>query len=926
VPLTLSILLLLAGAALPALLGRLPGLTPARVAGLVCAGALALLLLPVPAVMQGGVHAEFLPWLGAVGLDWSLRMDGYGLLFALLVCGLGLLVIVYAAYYLGGHEPRGRFFGLLLLFMASMLGVVLAGNLLLLVLFWEMTGLSSFLLIGFWRDQEQARQGARLALFVTGAGGLALLGGALLLGHIVGSYELDRVLASGDQIRGHALYPVALVLVLAGAFSKSAQFPFHFWLPHAMAAPTPVSAYLHSAAMVKAGVYLLGRLHPALSGTETWFWLVAGAGAATLLLGSFIALYRHDLKGLLAYSTISHLGLITLLFGMDRPLATVAAVFHIVNHAVFKASLFMSAGIIDHETGTRDMRRLGGLARLLPRTTALAVIAAAAMAGVPLLNGFLSKEMFFQQALEVGGSGLRAYALPLLATLASVFTVAYSARFVHDVFFGAGPRQIDRVPHEPPVWMSVPVGLLAVLCLAVGLAPALIVGPLLEVAAGSLLPGPVPEFSLAVWHGFNLPLAMSLVALAGGAALYFARRFVFDLHSHVPSAFNGRALTERIVQRLTERSRWLLASIDDGTLRRYLLWLVAGAALAGFAGFSGSPLSGTAPRQPVDVAGIAGLALMGIAAMATAAWHGHRVRAVIALAVCGLMVTLAFARLSSPDLALTQLLVEMASLLLLLGALRYFPQRVAEPASPRRLRDLLLAGAGGGGIGLLCFAMLTRPFTSISGYYLDEARPAAGGYNVVNVILVDFRGYDTLGEVTVLLIAAVAVLAMLRSIEVAEPPGDGQGGPVLQEQPVLMLQQAARALLPLALLLSVYLFLRGHNAPGGGFIGGLVAALAIAMLWLARGLPTDTDALRRTLTWLLSLGLLCAALTGVGSFAFNAPFLTSAFGHAHVSVLGEIELATVLFFDLGVFLVVVGMVLAVLAAVGQLSRPPAERL
>ena len=319
----------------------------------------------------------------------------------MLVSGMGLLVIVYARYYLSADDPAARFYSLLLGFMGAMLGVVVSGNLVQLVVFWELTSVFSFLLIGYWTHRKDARRGARMAFTVTATGGLALLAGVLILGHIVGSFELDAVLQAGDVVRAHPLYPLALGLVLLGALTKSAQFPFHFWLPHAMAAPTPVSAYLHSATMVKAGVFLLARLWPVLSGTDAWFWIVGGAGLATLLLGAYAAMFQNDLKGLLAYSTISHLGLITLLLGLNSPLAAVAAVFHMMNHATFKASLFMSVGIIDHESGTRDMRRLDGLFRFMPITGTLAIVACAAMAGVPLLNGFLSKEMFFAETVFV---------------------------------------------------------------------------------------------------------------------------------------------------------------------------------------------------------------------------------------------------------------------------------------------------------------------------------------------------------------------------------------------------------------------------------------------------------------------------------------------------------------------------------------------
>src|SRR5690606_4004970 len=328
-----------------------------------------------------------------------------------------------------------------------------------------------------------------------------------------------------DQVRGHALYPTALVLVLLGALTKSAQFPFHFWLPHAMAAPTPVSAYLHSATMVKAGVFLLARLWPALAGTPEWFWIVGGAGLATLLLGAYSAMFPNDLKGLLAYSTISHLGLSTLLLGLNSPLAAVAAVFHMMNHATFKASLFMSVGIIDHETGTRDMRRLDGLYRSMPITGTLAIVACGAMAGVPLVNGFLSKEMFFAETVFVSASPWIEHGLPLLAMVAGVFAVVYALRFGHDVFFGPPARDLPSAPHEPPHWMRVPVELLVLACLVVGMLPAWSVGAYLAAAARPVVGGELPVYSLAVWHGLNTPFVMSLVALGGGIALYTVLRW-----------------------------------------------------------------------------------------------------------------------------------------------------------------------------------------------------------------------------------------------------------------------------------------------------------------------------------------------------------------------------------------------------------------
>ena len=472
---------------------------------------------------RGASFASFCHGFPSLGLDISLRLDGFSWLFTILVTGIGFLVVLYARYYMSPEDPVPRFFSFFLAFMGAMLGIVLSGNLIQLVFFWELTSLFSFLLIGYWHHKPTARDGARMALTITAAGGLCLFFGVLLLGHIVGSYDLDRVLESGRAIRTSPLYLPALILILLGALTKSAQFPFHFWLPHAMAAPTPVSAFLHSATMVKAGVFLL--IAP-----------VAGSGGHRCLVqscrhrrrrapcfsGAYAAIFQQDLKGLLAYSTISHLGLITLLLGLGSPLAAVAAIFHTINHATFKASLFMAAGIIDHEAGTRDIRRLSGLYRFMPITATLAMVAAAAMAGVPLLNGFLSKEMFFAEAAENHVNTILDHSLPYVATLASMFSVAYSLRFIHGVFFGPAPRDLPRTPHEPPHWMRFPVEFLVLACVVVGVIPALTIGPFLASAVRSVLGPETPAYSLALWHGFTLPLLMSVIALLGGIILYRA--------------------------------------------------------------------------------------------------------------------------------------------------------------------------------------------------------------------------------------------------------------------------------------------------------------------------------------------------------------------------------------------------------------------
>jgi multicomponent K+:H+ antiporter subunit A len=922
--LPIAILVPLAGAWLPAVLSRAFRIDPAYTTAAMVGLALAIVLAQAGPALEGGTLVQTWLWMPALGFNASFRLDGFGLLFALLILVIGLLVVLYARYYLGPADSQERFFGLLLLFMGAMLGIVLAENLLLLVTFWELTSLSSFLLIGFWRHEPEARRGARLALMVTGAGGLALLAGVLLLGHVVGSYELTQVLASGALIKAHPLYELILVLVLLGAFTKSAQFPFHFWLPHAMAAPTPVSAYLHSATMVKAGIFLLGRLFPALAGTETWFFVVSGVGLTTQLFASYVALFRHDLKGLLAYSTVSHLGLITLLFGLGTPLGEIAAVFHIINHAVFKASLFMAAGIVDHETGTRDMRRLSGLARFMPWTAALATIAAGAMAGVPLLNGFLSKEMFFAESFQVQWLGSWYWLMPVAATLTGIFTVAYSTRFVHDVFFGPPPQGLPKTPHEPPRWMKVPVEVLVGLCLLVGLTPAITVDPLLRAAATAVLQAPLPEFSLKLWHGFNLPLLMSVVAFVGGVLVYFTRRYHFDLHGYQARLVDGRALSEIAVARTVRGARWLVERVANGSLQRYVLLLVLAALALGISGARGLVPTGPVAMTPPDALAVLLTVALTLTALAATVLHARRLLAVILVGVVGLVVSLAFVRFSAPDLALTQLLVEIVTVILLLLAMYFLPAETPRDSTPlRRGRDALLAVAGGGAVATLAWALLTRPLDTIAWYYLENAKPAGGGYNVVNVILVDFRGFDTLGEITVLGIAAVGIVALLQGLKLDAPGVDWEGRAWAGERYPLMLRVLSRPLLPLALLVSAYLFLRGHNAPGGGFIAGLVTGTAIILQYVAYGSAWARERLPWSYSNVISVGLLIATLTGVASWAFGAPFLTSTFGYVTWPVVGKFELASAMAFDLGIYLAVVGVVLVIIGRLGGLSGPEA---
>jgi len=918
---------------------------PAAVAGIATLAALLLAIAQFGSIRAGEVVTERFAWLPQSGLDLVWRMDGLAWLFTVMVLGIGLLVLLYARYYMSRRDPVARFFAYMLAFMGAMLGVVLSGNLIQLVVFWELTSLASLLLIGYWQERNDARRGARMAFTVTTAGGLCLLAGMLILGHIAGSYDLDVVLAAAARIQQHALYPAALVLIALGALTKSAQFPFHFWLPHAMAAPTPVSAYLHSATMVKAGIFLLMRLWPVLSGTPEWTWIIGGAGVCTMLLGSFFAIFQHDMKGLLAYSTISHLGLITVLLGIGTPLSVVAAVFHTMNHAVFKASLFMAVGIVDHETGTRDMRILRGLRQAMPRTAALAIVASAAMAGVPLLNGFLSKEMFFSEAALVGGT--EDWSLAVAATLMGIFSVAYSLRFI-SVFFGPLARDIEHPVHEPPRWMRFPVECLVLLCIGVGVLPERTVGAVLAVAAHAILGARMPAYDLAIWHGLNLPLAMSAGALAGGLVFYIVlrRRANLRARSKVPvlHRLKGAQAYESCMLALGVAADTLMRWTGTRRLQPQFRVIVAMLVLA--------PLMLAAPLPavaPLDLAGVdlpfALLWLIGATCAVAAAWKAkyHRLAALVLVGGTGIVTSITFLWLSAPDLALTQLMVETVTTVLVLLGLRWLPPRFpprgltrVAPVSTqwRRTRDLLLAVLGGGALASITHVVLTRPAPdTISDFYVRRALPEGGGANVVNVLLVDFRGFDTMGEITVLGAVALSVYALLRRFRpapesVAIPLQQASDvDPAVRETParqasggyLLVAGVYMRFLLPVMGVIAAYFFMRGHNLPGGGFVAGLIFAAALIVQYMVAGTDWVEDRLRlRPHRW-IAVGLATACSTGLGAWLLGYPFLTSHTAHLSLPLLGEIHVPSAFVFDLGVFLVVVGATMLILVALAHQS-------
>ncbi len=889
---------------------------------------LVLLLSQAPDVFNGKTIIQTWPWLTQVGIDFSFRLDALGLLFSLLITGIGTLIYIYAYYYLSPKNSLSKLYVLLMLFMAAMLGISLSNNLILLLIFWELTSISSFLLVGYWSNYDAAQRGSRMALTITGMGGLCMLGGFVLLAQITGTYQIDQILTMGSQIQQHPLFVPTLLLILMGAFTKSAQFPFHFWLPNAMAAPTPVSAYLHSATMVKAGIFLLARLLPIFAGAALYHNLVTFIGLFTLCMAAFFAIFKEDLKGLLAYSTISHLGLIVCLLGIGSPLAVAAAIFHIINHATFKAALFMIAGIIDHESGTRDLRKLSGLWQLLPFTATLTMITAASMAGVPLTNGFLSKEMFFTELLA-NLTGPVMIVSAIIATFAGIFAVAYSVRLVHGVFFD-GPLGKDvpnKEAHEPPFGMRAPATLLAALCILVGLFPALLVEHIVNSTARASIQNTAFEGThLAIWHGLNAPLLMSVIALLGGLVFYFAlakggklRRIDLD---PLLGRLQGKVLFDLFLKHLLLSSRKFRRFTENGKLQSYLLWILIFSVAIVIVPFWLQGI-GTGSRELVHAPVIAiVLWLLLFSACWMMLWfHHERIKAVLISGAVGLVVTMVFICFSAPDLALTQITVDVVTTVLLLMSLSLLPQLTPyESSVSRRWRDALIAIIAGLGIAWISWLIMTRDHNSISWFFMQQSIPLGGGTNVVNVILVDFRGFDTFGEITVLGIAAIGTLCMMDGMR-AHGTTITQGLTYRFNPSPLMFRITSSWILPLALVVSLYIFLRGHNLPGGGFIAGLITSLALVIQYIALGQDRAEQLIgaksgRLYEVW-IGIGLTIAGLTGIAAWLWGRPFLTSAHIYVSPPILGEMHLASAALFDTGVYITVVGATMLMISVLGD---------
>lgn len=743
--------------------------------------------------IRGGEAIEYsLPWIPSMDVHFTVYADGLSMLFALLITGIGALVVLYSIFYLSKlTEAIHRFYVYLLMFMGAMLGVVLSDNLIVLYGFWELTSISSFLLIAFWYKREKSRYGAQKSMLITMFGGFAMLAGFVLLYLMSGTFSIREIIAKLDLVSSHALFLPTMILVLLGAFTKSAQFPFHIWLPDAMEAPTPVSAYLHSATMVKAGIYLVARLTPIFGGSAEWFWFISGIGLITLIWGSISAVKQTDLKAILAFSTISQLGLIMSLIGLGSAaiyygysgqseyytLAMTAAVFHLINHATFKGALFMVAGIVDHETGTRDIRKLGGLASLMPITFTCALIGSLSMAGLPPFNGFLSKEMFFTgmlRAAEMDVFSMDTWGVlfPVIAWIASVFTFIYSFIFVFRTFTGKKKLdQLTTIPHEAPLGMLLSPAVLVSLVIIFGLFPDILSFSLIEPALSAIYPsimaaGDRFHVQIAFWHGLTMELIMTIGVVIIGGALFLALRRWIGWYGRIPRKLALNALYDGGLTGIERLSSRVTRSYMTGSVRDYLVYifgfmiLVVGFLLlrTGALDFIGH---GSYANITLYEALLAGVTMM---AAIAALFARDRLILIILVGSVGYMATLFFVLFRAPDLALTQMIVETVSVSLFLLCFYHLPKLKKEMSTTYfRLGNLLIS------IGVGLVVMITalcasgaRLFDSIADYYVANSHDLGGGNNVVNVILVDFRGFDTMLEITVLGIASLGIYAMIK--------------------------------------------------------------------------------------------------------------------------------------------------------------------
>ncbi|WP_431946274.1 Na+/H+ antiporter subunit A [Micromonospora marina] len=885
------------------------------------AAALIWALTRTEPVRAGRPVVETVTWVPQLGLDLALRMGTLSWLLVLLVGGVGALVLAYSARYFRTGDPGlGRFAAVFVAFAGAMLGLVVSDDLLLLYVFWELTTVFSYLLIGSDPTERASRRAAMQALLVTTLGGLAMLAGFVMLGQHAGSYRWSEI--AGNLPEGGYL-TVALVLVLLGVTSKSAIFPFSFWLPRAMAAPTPVSAYLHAAAMVKAGVFLAALMGPAVGQATVWRGVLLAGGLTTLFLGGWTALRQTDLKLLLAYGTVSQLGLLMVILGAGTRDTALAGAAMLLAHALFKATLFLVVGVVDHAAGTRDLRELSGLGRRAPVLAAVAGLAAASMAGLPPLIGFVAKEAALEAFLHGGTTEL----VVLAGVVAgSALTVAYTARFLWGAF-AAKPGVAETRPHRIEPAFIGPAAVLALAGLAVGvLAP--VVDRVLAPYADQF-PTADPGYHLALWHGLTPALGLSALAVAAGLGLFL---LLHRRRPHLPRLpFDGTTGYDRIAGAVDRAAVELTGATQRGSLPFYLgVILLVLIVLPGGAVLAGAPWARRFQLWDTPLQAVAGAVI--VVAALVAARARRRLTAMILVGVTGYGTALMFILHGAPDLALTQFLVETVTIVMFVLVLRRLPRRFsARPIrASRRLRVALGVAVGVVTAGMAYVAAGSRTAVPVSAGFPEEAVSYGGGKNVVNVTLVDIRAWDTMGEIAVLVVAATGVASLIfrrsRALDLRSGiPGAGRQqssrprwlttGATTRQQSVI-LQVVTRLLFHAILLFSIYLLFSGHNAPGGGFAAGLVAGLGLAVRYLAGGRTELNGAAPVDAGLVLGAGLFVAVGTGVVAMLLGGEFLQSATLDLHLPVLGHVHFVTSVFFDVGVYLIVVGLVLDILRSLG----------
>jgi multicomponent Na+:H+ antiporter subunit A len=931
-----------------------------------------LLFQHAPVYSGDGAVAEVVPWIPGLQLELAFRMDALAWVMSLLVLGVGSLVLVYCArYFKEKDEDLGGFGAQLLAFAGAMFGLVVADDLLLLFIFWELTTILSYLLIGFARTRLAARRSALQALMVTTAGGLAMLVGLIMLGQAAGSYRISAILQQApDLVNGTsaAMVSAAVVLILVGAITKSALVPFHFWLPGAMAAPTPVSAYLHAAAMVKAGIYLVARLAPGFAGTSYWQPVVLGLGLATMLVGGYRALRQTDIKLILAYGTVSQLGFLTMVVGLGTPDAALAGLAMLLAHGLFKATLFLVVGIIDHQSGTRDVTKLSGVFRSSRALGIVAAIGAASMAGVPLLGGFVAKESVLEAFVHhAGNADAGGWGMVVLAglVLGSVLTFAYSARFMWGAF--ATKSGIDPTPFKAikPSFLAAPA-ILSLLTIVYGLWPVPVDAWVQPYAAlfASTAPdaGTAAEQAghLALWHGFTPALGLTALTFALGLAMYFGRNAVARVQSLVPPWADADKAYQLTIGALDDVAVWITGRTQRGSLYYYLAVILSVAFVLPLSAIllAGKPLPDGIylidPGSPLQLVVGAGIVIGALAAVKA----NKRFLAVLMVSVTGYGIALMFALQGAPDLALTQMLVETIILVAFVLAMRSLPPELRDRTGGkyRVVRVIIGLAFGVTMVFAAIQAMGARIATPVSLEFPRLAYEGGGGLNIVNVTLVDIRAWDTFGEISVLALAATGVASLIfvrgrgdrirNSATVAAgtvgrlrgiDPGTRDaaalavsrkfaasardawivaGRTLAPERRSIIFEVVTRLIFHSMIIFSLYLLLAGHNLPGGGFAGGLTAGLALTIRYLAGGRFELREATPVSAGALLGIGLAVAAASGAVPLLLGGQVFQTAIIELWLPVFGDIKFVTSTLFDIGVYIVVVGLVLDVLRSLG----------